>query len=41
VGKKGTVVNLVEGTMHRPRSLVVESGSSKFETLVRNIMITE
>jgi small subunit ribosomal protein S4e len=40
VGSKGTVVNLVEGTMHKPRSLVVESGSAKFETLVRNIMVT-
>lgn len=41
VGAKGTVVNLVEGTMHKSRSLVVESGSSKFETLVGNIMVTE
>ena len=40
VGSNGTVVNLVEGTMHKPRSLVIESGSSKFETLVRNIMVT-
>ncbi len=40
VGAQGTVVNLVEGTMHKPRSLVVESGPSKFETLVRNIMVT-
>ena len=40
VGSQGTVVNLVEGTMHRPRSLVIESGPSKFETLVRNIMVT-
>ena len=40
VGAQGTVVNLVEGTMHKPRSLVVESGSSKFETLVRTIMVT-
>ncbi len=40
VGSEGTIVNLVEGTMHKPRSLVVESGSSKFETLVRNIMVT-
>ncbi len=40
VGAKGTVVNLVEGTMHKPRSLVIESGSSKFETLVMNIMVT-
>ena len=40
VGTQGTIVNLVEGTMHKPRSLVVESGPSKFETLVRNIMVT-
>ena len=40
VGAEGTVVNLVEGTMHKSRSLVIESGSSKFETLVRNIMVT-
>jgi ribosomal protein S4E len=40
VGAQGTVVNLVEGTMHKPRSLVIESGSSKFETLVGNIMVT-
>jgi small subunit ribosomal protein S4e len=40
VGAQGTVVNLVEGTMHKSRSLVIESGSSKFETLVRNIMVT-
>ncbi|MDE1865654.1 MAG: hypothetical protein KGH94_03405 [Candidatus Micrarchaeota archaeon] len=40
VGAQGTVVNLVEGTMHKPRSLVIESGSSKFETLVRNILVT-
>lgn len=40
VGAEGTVVNLVEGTMHKTRSLVIESGSSKFETLVRNIIVT-
>jgi ribosomal protein S4E len=40
VGKEGTVVNLVEGTMHKSRSLVIESGSAKFETLVRNILVT-
>jgi small subunit ribosomal protein S4e len=40
VGANGTVVNLVEGDAHKPRSLVIESGSSKFETLVRNIMVT-
>jgi small subunit ribosomal protein S4e len=40
VGAQGTIVNLVEGTMHKSRSLVIESGSSKFETLVRNIMVT-
>lgn len=40
VGAEGTVVNLVEGTMHRSRSLVVESGASKFETLVQNVMVT-
>ena len=28
------------GHAHKPRSLVIESGSSKFETLVRNIMVT-
>lgn len=40
VGAEGTIVNLVEGTMHKSRSLVIESGSSKFETLVRNIIVT-
>ena len=40
VGTQGKIVTVVEGTMHKPKSIVIEGDSQKFETLVRNILVT-
>lgn len=39
VGTKGKVVQLNKGTMHKPRTAVIEGKDGRFETPVRNIMV--
>lgn len=39
VGTKGKVVQLNKGTMHKPRTAVIEGKDGRFETPVKNIMV--
>ncbi|HVC58645.1 MAG TPA: S4 domain-containing protein [Candidatus Acidoferrales bacterium] len=40
VGSSGAVKELKEGNMHKGKSAIIESKEGKFETLVKNIMVT-
>ncbi|MDE1811163.1 MAG: hypothetical protein KGH66_03915 [Candidatus Micrarchaeota archaeon] len=40
VGTSGTVKELKEGNMHKDKSAIIEGKDGKFETLVKNIMVT-
>ncbi|MDE1833518.1 MAG: hypothetical protein KGH58_03815 [Candidatus Micrarchaeota archaeon] len=40
VGTAGTVKELKEGNMHKAKSAIIEGKDGKFETLVKNIMVT-
>ena len=39
VGTKGKVVQLNKGTMHKPKTAVIEGKDGRFETPVKNIMV--
>ena len=42
VGRTGTVKSISEGSMHRTKSVLVEEqNGTKFETLVKNIIVVE
>jgi ribosomal protein S4E len=41
VGTKGKVVQLNKGTMHKPRTAVIEGNGVRFETPVRNIIVVQ
>lgn len=40
LGAKGRIVQVVAGNMHKAKSVIIEDGPDKFETLVRNIMVS-
>lgn len=41
VGARGKIISISSGSMHKQRSVVIESSPEvKFETLVRNVMVT-